>query len=131
MCCLTCAVSQDSDDFHAAYARDKGAQGRLLKAKFTVCLSLLGCVLRYPNADSQVFNTGMEALLAQQGEWRIAAPALRETLTAQLVARVVPPYSEFHAAFSAVKFSKKHTEQYLRYSPDSVERHLQSFFGRT
>lgn len=94
-------------------------------------LLLLDCaLLSCPNADSQVFNTGMDALLAQQGEWRISAPILRETLTAQLVARVVPPYSEFYAAFSPVKFSKKHMEQYLRYSPESVERHLQSFFGR-
>ncbi len=73
----------------------------------------------------------MDALLAQQGEWRISAAGLREQLGAQVLGKVLPVYAEFFAAYSTVRFSSKHTEQYLRFPPAFVERNLKSFFGRS
>ena len=78
----------------------------------------------------QTFNTGMDALLAQQGEWRVASAGLRERLSQQLVSSVLPVYTQFYSTYSVVKFSKKHMEEYLKYPPNVVERHLAGFFGR-
>lgn len=92
--------------------KDKSGKHRVLKAKFTV------------------FNTGLEAFLSLQGEWRISAAVLREFLTKQLVERVLPVYSEFFNAFSTTHFSKKHMNQYIKYPPTEVERVLKNFFGK-
>jgi hypothetical protein len=78
----------------------------------------------------QIFNSGMDALLAQQGEWRISATGLREQLGQQLVNKISPVFTEFYNSFASVKFSKKHSEQYLRFSPTVVEKNLQNFFGK-
>ena len=72
----------------------------------------------------------MEALLAQQGEWRVSSSTLRETLTTNLLNRVVNAYNNFFAAYSVVKFSKKHMSEYLKFTPSQLENHLKGFFGR-
>jgi hypothetical protein len=73
----------------------------------------------------------MEALLAQQGDWRVASAGLRDRLSQLMVSRVVPVYTKFFSEYSVVKFSKKHTEEYLKFPPNVVERHLTGFFGRS
>lgn len=72
----------------------------------------------------------MDALLTQQGEWRISATGLREQLGQQLVNKILPVYAEFYDSFASLKFSKKHSKQYLRFSPVNVEKNLQNFFGK-
>ena len=72
----------------------------------------------------------MEALLSQQGEWRISSSSLRESLTANLLSKVVGAYNNFFAAYSVVKFSKKHMSEYLKFTPAQLENHLKGFFGR-
>lgn len=72
----------------------------------------------------------MDALLAQQGEWRVASAGLRDRLSAMMVSKIVPVYTQFFNTYSVVKFSKKHMEEYLKYTPPVVERHLTGFFGR-
>uniref|UniRef100_A0A7S3HT83 Exocyst subunit Exo70 family protein n=1 Tax=Spumella elongata TaxID=89044 RepID=A0A7S3HT83_9STRA len=103
---------QEMAEFSSEYARDKSGQGRLLKAKFST------------------FNTGMDALLAQQGEWRVAAAGLRDRLAALMVSKIQSEYNAFYSTYSVVKFSKKHMDEYLKYPPAVVERHLTGFFGR-
>lgn len=78
----------------------------------------------------QIFNSGMEALLSQQGEWRVSSSSLRETLTANLLGRVVTAYGNYFANYSVVKFSKKHMSEYLKFTPSQLENHLKGFFGR-
>ena len=73
----------------------------------------------------------MEALLAQQGEWRVSSSTLRETLTTALLSRVVSTYNTFFSSYSNVKFSKKHMSEYLKFTPDQLQNHLKGFFGRT
>jgi Exo70 exocyst complex subunit len=73
----------------------------------------------------------MDALLAQQGEWRISASVLREHLAAQLLERILPMYSQFYNTYSAVKFSKRHASDYLRFPPQDVDKILKGFFGRS
>ncbi len=72
----------------------------------------------------------MDALLAQQGEWRVAAAGLRDRLAALMVSKIQSEYNAFYSTYSVVKFSKKHMDEYLKYPPAVVERHLTGFFGR-
>jgi hypothetical protein len=94
-------------------AADRATKAKLLKAKFSL------------------FNSAMDAFLAQQGEWRVSSAALREQLGAALVAKVCPRYTQFFTTYSAVGFSKKHTEEYLRFPPADVDRALRYFFGKS
>jgi len=100
-------------EFQVLHEKDKSGHGRALKAKFTL------------------FNTGMEALRAQQGEWRVSSTGLREHMSAQLQDTVLPVYTEFYNTYAAVKFSKKHMDRYLRFPPAEVEWNLKTFFGRS
>jgi hypothetical protein len=77
-----------------------------------------------------MFNSGMDALIAQQGEWRISAAGLREQVRQQLLKSIMPPYAEFFNSFSTVQFSRKHMNQYIRFPPQEVERILWNFFGK-
>lgn len=96
---------------HEAKQQDKKAMERLLKAKFSA------------------FNAGMEALLAQQGEWRISSVDLRQHVTTLLVDKICPAWSSFFNSYSANKFSKKHMAQYLKFTPNDVSTILEHFFG--
>jgi hypothetical protein len=64
-----------------------------------------------------------------KGEWRITTTSLRDDLSAQLVATIMPAYSEFYKAHSGTQFSKKHMSQYLRFPPPTAERILKGFAG--
>jgi hypothetical protein len=115
--CDTCAATMgmtpaDMQEFSSLYAKNKTGNGRELKAKFTI------------------FNTGMDALLAQQGDWRVSSAGLRAELSAGLRNAVLPTYSKFFSTYSVVKFSKKHMTEYLRFKPADVEGKLNAFFGR-
>lgn len=106
--------NSDSIEFIALYKENKSNTAhvyRLLKAKFSI------------------FNSGIDALLAQKGEWRISATGLRDLITNQLVDAIVPSYTEFHKKYSTIQFSKKHMAEYIKYSPDVIEKLLLSFFG--
>ncbi len=106
--------NSDSIEFIALHKENKGNTShvyRLLKAKFST------------------FNSGIDALLAQKGEWRISATGLRDLITNQLVDAIVPIYTEFYKKYSTIQFSKKHMAEYIKYSPDVIEKILLSFFG--
>ena len=144
-------------EFTSEYARDKSGQGRLLKAKFSVRRVLLLfaqflslCVFpAFPvtlhsalvitfsswatlniHTITQAFNTGLDALLVQQGEWRVASAGLRDRLSAMMVTKIVDVYTNFFNTYSIVKFSKKHMDEYLKYPPNVAKQHLTGFFGR-
>ena len=90
---------------------DKTTSGRLIKAKFAT------------------FNNGLEALLAQQGAWRISSAELRDEMGKQLALTVVPVYKEFYSKYSKVNFSKRHMDQYVRFTEPDVQLILGRFFG--
>jgi len=106
----------DATDFESKYAeatrkKDKTSADRLIKAKFSA------------------FNSGLDALLAQQGEWRISSPQLRDIISEDLVNAIHPAYQSFHEQFSEVKFSKKHMKEYCKYEPNEVDKILSAFFN--
>lgn len=67
----------DMKEFAGLYQLEKVDKGRLLKAKFAA------------------LNSGIDALLLQQGEWRIPAQGLRDLLTKQLLDTLMPVYQDF------------------------------------
>jgi Exo70 exocyst complex subunit len=79
----------------------------------------------------QLFNSGMDALLSQQGEWRVSSSLLREILGTKLLEEIYPYYEDFYNKYSKIQFSKKHMSEYLRFPPEDVERLLQNFFGKS
>ena len=101
----------DMESFIELHAQDHGATNRLLKAKFSL------------------FNSGMEALLAQQGEWRIHSLGLRDHVGLMLLSKILPIYQTFYHTYASIKFSKRHLAQYTRFPPQDVERILQHFFS--
>ena len=103
---------EDMKEFNNRYIKDKPGQYRLLKAKFSM------------------FNSGMDALLAQQGEWRVSSSDLRQHLGELLLETVVPPYLEFFTTYSVIPFSKKHMSGYLKYQPNIIEDKLKTYFGK-
>lgn len=107
-------LPDDISFFQQTYAQkraDKKAVEKLLKTKFSA------------------FNCGMDALLAQQGEWRVTSLELRENISAQLVEQIVPIWTSFFNTFSATQFSKKHMKEYLRFPPHDVNGIIKHYFG--
>ena len=75
------------------------------------------------------FNASMDTLHILQSEWRISSTELRENVRHQLTTLVVPAYSMFFNTYSNVPFSKKHSSEYLRYPPASVETIFSTLFN--
>ncbi len=90
---------------------DKTALGRLVKAKFAA------------------FNAGLEALLAQQGAWRISSATLRFELGRQMADTIIPAYKAFYDKYSTTNFSKRHLDQYVRFTSEDANLILGRFFG--
>ena len=110
--CVMGMNTEDMEEFNDRYIKDKAGQYRLLKAKFSM------------------FNSGMDAFLAQQGEWRVSSASLREHLGELLVESIYPTYLEFFTTYSIIPFSKKHMAGYLKYQPKMIEDKLKHFFGK-
>jgi len=106
-------VPEDIQVFETKYksTTDKTALGRLVKAKFST------------------FNSGLEALLAQQGAWRVSGVALRDGLGKQLAETIVPVYAAFYDKYSKTNFSKRHMDQYIRFTAEDAKLILGRFFG--
>jgi hypothetical protein len=106
-------LSSDGHVFDEKYrtTKDKTAAGRLIKAKFSG------------------FNSGLEALLAQQGAWRISSGELRDEMGKLLADTVIPVYKDFYDKYSKVNFSKRHMDQYVRFTAEDAKLILGRFFG--
>lgn len=75
------------------------------------------------------FNSSMDTLQVLQADWRISSPDLRKNVRSQLMASILPVYTDFFNTYSVVNFSKKHMGEYLKYPPTSVEKILTSLFS--
>ena len=88
----------------------------------TTCLYVCDCSLE------QAFNSGMDALVQLQRNWRIPSSELRDRLKNLLMDSILKPYSHFYNRCSTVPFSKKHMAQYLKYPPEEVSRIISTAF---
>jgi len=112
--CILKAVVLSEDDikFSKQFENDKVTKAKMLKSMFSA------------------FNGGIAALMSQQVEWRIAYAGLRNDLDARILNSVIGAYTEFHETNSKVNFSKKHMDQYVKYTPDDISNMLRSYFQR-
>lgn len=86
--------------------------------------------LKLLKSKFSLFNSGMDAFLNCQGEWRISSSQLREKLTEELLEKIYIIYENFYNDYSNINFSKKHMSDYLRFPPKDVRRSIQNFFGK-
>eukprot|EP01041_Mallomonas_annulata_P006126 gene6126-12404_t len=70
------------------------------------------------------FNAALDALQQYHSNWRVASEDLRDQLRSLLLTSILPPYRKFFEMCSTTSFSKKHSDQYLRYPPSLVEKFL-------
>lgn len=70
----------------------------------------------------------MDFILNHNNEWRISSKDLRDRIHTQLTLHIMEQYTQFFNQYSAVPFSKKNKETYLRYPPNEVERVLTTIF---
>ncbi|CAM9923920.1 unnamed protein product [Ectocarpus sp. 6 AP-2014] len=85
--------------------------GRLLKAKFTA------------------FNESWEEVYHSQLPVSVVDPSRRVKLKEEAKARCLVPYRELYCKYQDVQFSKKHQEQYLKYSPDAIDQGIGQLFS--
>jgi hypothetical protein len=108
-------TAADDESFNTKYASapssDKQGKGRLLKGKFAI------------------FNCGLEALLTQQGAWKVSAPSLRDEMGMRIKDAIYPIYNTFYQEYSGTNFSKRHMDQYVKHTPEDVKTLLLRFFS--
>lgn len=85
--------------------------GRLVKARFSA------------------FNTAMEEIYNTQKSFLILDAGLRMQLREEAKAAFLPPYTTFYDKFSGTQFSKKHMDQYLRFSPATVKSMIDELYA--
>jgi len=73
------------------------------------------------------FNTELEELHKVQQNWSIPDPHLRARIRGDNVEIVAPVYAEFYRVHAKMNFTKN-PDKYLKYSPDSLDSKLRSFF---
>ena len=75
------------------------------------------------------FNTDFEDFLRLLSVLSVPDTELRDSLRSAIVARVVPPLSEFYGTYASIRFSSKHQEQYVRNSPEVVTTKIEALFA--
>jgi exocyst complex protein 7 len=73
------------------------------------------------------FNTEIEELCRVQQHWSIPDSQLRARVRTENVELVGPLYAEFHRVYSEMSFTKN-PEKYLKFTPESLEETLETFF---
>lgn len=85
--------------------------GRLVKAKFAA------------------FNKAMEEIYTHQRGFSVPDRGLREKLREEAKTTLLPSYTAFYDKFKGIQFSKKHMEQYLRFSPETVAKMVEELYS--
>eukprot|EP00903_Cladosiphon_okamuranus_P005829 g5770.t1 len=85
--------------------------GRVLKAKFTA------------------FNDSWEEVYHSQMSVSVVDPGRRVKLKEEAKTRCLVPYRELYSKYEGVQFSKKHQEQYLKYTPDAIDQGISQLFS--
>lgn len=70
------------------------------------------------------FNDEFERLYKLHRMLTVIDPNLRITLQQEVINVFVPRYHRFYEKYSGIKFSKKHQDEYLKYTPKKIESML-------
>ena len=75
------------------------------------------------------FNKDVDELLSRLSVLSVPDTNLRDKLRAEITSIVLPPVSAFHASWDSVNFSKKHQDEYMRYTPAVVRAKVDGLFA--
>jgi exocyst complex protein 7 len=70
------------------------------------------------------FNADFETLFEDHKELCVVDPRLRDTLQKEVAGVFLPLYRIFYDKYSLIRFSKKHQNEYTKYSPYKIEEML-------
>mmetsp|Transcript_7407 Transcript_7407/g.18216 ORF Transcript_7407/g.18216 Transcript_7407/m.18216 type:complete len:797 (-) Transcript_7407:60-2450(-) len=74
------------------------------------------------------FNEDFERIFDEHKELSVVDPRLRDLLQKEVADSFLPLYRKFYEKYSKIRFSKKHQEQYTKYSPFKIEELLSKLY---
>jgi exocyst complex protein 7 len=74
------------------------------------------------------FNDDFERTYNLHKELSVIDGGLRTTLQKEVKSVFVPRYQRFFDKYSKIRFSKKHQEEYTKYSPQKIEAMIDTLF---
>ncbi|KAJ7537163.1 hypothetical protein O6H91_12G101000 [Diphasiastrum complanatum] len=78
------------------------------------------------------FNAAFEDILKAQSSWLVPDSQLRLELRISIAEKLLPAYRSFLGRYRMYLESEKHSEKYIKYTPEDLEARLNDFFeGRT
>jgi exocyst complex protein 7 len=69
-----------------------------------------------------------ERIFEEHKELSVVDPRLRDLLQKEVAGSFLPLYRKFYEKYSKIRFSKKHQEQYTKYSPFKIEELLSKLY---
>mmetsp|Transcript_8200 Transcript_8200/g.23562 ORF Transcript_8200/g.23562 Transcript_8200/m.23562 type:complete len:781 (-) Transcript_8200:133-2475(-) len=74
------------------------------------------------------FNEDFERLWEDHKDLCVVDPRLRNTLQKEVAGVFLPLYSKFYDKYSQIRFSKKHQDEYTKFSPYKIEQMLDELY---
>jgi len=74
------------------------------------------------------FNAAFEEVHRSQSTWIVPDAQLREELRISIAEKLLPAYRSFFGRFKNHLESGRHSEMYIKYSPEDLENTLLDFF---
>jgi exocyst complex component 7 len=74
------------------------------------------------------FNEDFERIFEEHKGLNVVDPRLRDVLQREVAGVFLPLYRTFFTKYSKIRFSKKHQDQYTKFSPDDVERMMEDLY---
>jgi exocyst complex protein 7 len=74
------------------------------------------------------FNAAFEENIRTQSNWVVKDPQLCSELQISVAGMLLPAYRSFHGRFKIHMDAVKHSERYVKYSPEDVETYLNDLF---
>jgi exocyst complex protein 7 len=74
------------------------------------------------------FNDDFDRVYDEHKELAVVDPRLRGLLQREVAAVFLPLYRNFYHSYSKIRFSKKHQNEYTKYSPYKIEEMLSDLY---
>lgn len=74
------------------------------------------------------FNEDYERIFEDHKELCVVDPRLRDLLQKEVAGVFIPLYRTFYDKYSKIRFSKKHQDEYTKYSPYRIEEMLDHLY---
>ena len=76
----------------------------------------------------QGFNEDFEVIYGLHLKLCVIDSRLRETIQKDVLGVFLPRYTRFYEKYTKIRFSKKHQDEYTKYSPEKIESMLQEMY---